>query len=146
MRPIFTGGAVAVLAAAAALLAPAAAGASAHGAARLAPKIERITNRSCPSRTVCTFSETGQRGAQGNIYVPDYHSAWINFTSVTSFDPGSLWDNSGSDIWVAFSDNSEECFTDGDTPNFGSGPGDPNGFFIQYNVDTCATLPPAPPK
>jgi hypothetical protein len=152
MRGLFTSGAVAVLAAATALLTPAAAGASLHGVAGSSIQMGRFTgatqmrprpDASCPSRTVCVFSGFNEIGSEGHIPTPEYHSTWFSFETIpgVDFDPNSVVDNSGSDIWVLQSQTGDYlCIFGGEGVNFSGGP--PDMFFIQYNVNTCETYPP----
>ena len=101
-------------------------------------------NSACPyTRTVCVFAQHNYGGNPQPISVPGYHSAWLRFTAVASFNPLSLIDNSGSDIWVYQDGSGEECIHADGSQSFPNGY-IPDWFFIQYNVNTCP-FPPVPP-
>jgi hypothetical protein len=109
---------------------------------------------SCPTATICAFTGANGTGTQENFPTSSYHSAWINFTTAAGFHPESIIDNSGSDIWMY----DQQAAQSGDTtagPYCAFGTSlrsytftgyQPGWFFIQYNVNTCATQPPAPPS
>jgi hypothetical protein len=125
----------------------------------------------CPSATICAFTGPNETGTQANFPTSANHSQWIDFDSVVGFHPDSIINNSGSDIWVYDEQNADSgssiagpycafgtslgsgyTFTDWLQTNGGkSNQGyssqsyQPGFFFIQYNVNTCGTQPPAPP-
>jgi hypothetical protein len=124
----------------------------------------------CPSATICAFTGPDATGTQKNFPTSGYHSSWINFNTPVGFHPDSIINNSGSDIWVwdqqnerngssiagpycAFGTSQRDyTFTDwvqtnGGKPNQGyaSQSYQPGWFFIQYNVNTCATPTSSPP-
>ncbi len=166
--------AVAVVAGAAmAAIAGAQAGARTAGTPVPAPAVAAASLPPCPSRTVCIFKDANAGGAQVNFATSDYHSAWIRFRSVPNgFSPDSIIDNSGSDVWVydasgglvagpycllgtsliSYNTNSDWLPINGGTapppptpsPEYTPEPYQPGWFFIQYNVNTCATPPPTP--
>ena len=125
---------------------------------------------SCPSATICAFTGPAATGTQRNFSTSANHSQWIDFNSAAGFHPGSIINNSGSDIWVYDQQNADSgstiagpycafgtslrfyTFTDWVQVNGGTTSQgytaqtyQPGWFFIQYNVNTCATQPPAPP-
>ena len=125
---------------------------------------------SCPSATICVFSGQDATGTQQNFPTSANHSRWIAFSTVVGFPPESIINNSGSDIWVydeanadagnsiagpycAFGTSQRDyTFTDWVQTNGGtSSQGysaqsyQPDNFFIQYNVNTCATPTSSPP-
>lgn len=114
--------------------------ASEPAAKRLAQVKHADVANSCPSRTVCAFPGHNWTGTPGDIPTADYHSRWIDFDSVVGFHPNSLIDNSGSDIWVIDRQSGVfACILGGDEADFEGW--QPGWFFIQYNVNTCATQP-----
>lgn len=124
----------------------------------------------CPTATICAFSGANATGTEEDFATSAHHSAWISFKSVIGFNPASIIDNSGSDIWVYDQANAaagssiagpycafgtslrEYTFTDWTQVNGGTSSQGyaamsykPDSFFIQYGVNTCATETPAPP-
>ncbi len=171
-RRVFLGAA-----AAAGMLVPAIPALAARAAARAGTPGERAvsltsaaTIPSTPSATISAFLGPDATGTQVIFPTSGYHSQWLTFQSVVGFNPSSIVNNSGSDIWVYCSESPDSppitgpfcafgtslaCYTftswlpvDGGTPDQGyvSAPYVPDMFFIQYNVNTGATQPPAPPS
>jgi hypothetical protein len=124
----------------------------------------------CPSGSVCLFSGANGTGSYVSFTTASYHSQWYDFDSVPGgFHPNSIINNSGSDIWVYDLENAQAGGTTatlaGPFPAFGAGqtvynfstwlpvnPGasdqgytpaayQPGWFFVNYNVNTCATPP-----
>ena len=125
---------------------------------------------SCPSATICAFTGPDATGTQANFPTSANHSQWIDFDSVVGFHPDSIINNSGSDIWVYDEQNADAgnpiagpycafgtslrdyTFTDWVQNNLGTSSQSysaesyqPGWFFIQYNVNTCATPTSSPP-
>jgi hypothetical protein len=125
---------------------------------------------SCPSATICAFTGPDATGTQANFPTSANHSQWIDFDSVVGFHPDSIINNSGSDIWVYDEQNADSgnpiagpycafgtslrdyTFTDWVQNNLGTSSQSysaesyqPGWFFIQYNVNTCATPTSSPP-
>jgi hypothetical protein len=146
-----------------------AASAPARGA-RAAGLVSAAAMPSSPSGTISAFTGLDATGTQVIFPTSGYHSEWIDFGSVVGFHPSSIINNSGSDIWIYDQENAAAGSTiAGPYCAFGtslayynfiswmpvnSGTADqgytsqtyqPGWFFIQYNVNTGATQPPAPP-
>jgi hypothetical protein len=141
MKRLFAGAIAIASAAGIALTAPVAAGAATHPGAL--PGVRPMRNNPCPvARTVCAFTGESGTGTEGDIPVPEYHSQSYPFDQVVGFHPDSLFDNSGSDIWVLDrSTNQVACILGGHGGDFANG-FQPGYFYIQYNVNTCSTAPP----
>lgn len=146
---------MAQLAATLALAATAAAGITGAVAAQArTPAPGRTATVSCPAKTICAFSGASATGTEKKFATSAHHSSWDSFKSAAGFNPKSVIDNSGSDIWVydqaaarahhpkagpycAFGTSLRNYTFTGYTPSF---------FFIQFNKNTCATAAPAPPS
>jgi hypothetical protein len=125
---------------------------------------------SCPSATICAFIGPDATGTQASFPTSANHSQWIDFDSVVGFHPDSIINNSESDIWVYDEENADSgnpiagpycafgtsqrdyTFTDWVQNNLGTSSQSysaesyqPGWFFIQYNVNTCATPTSSPP-
>jgi hypothetical protein len=91
---------------------------------------------------VCAFTGSNYAGTEQCFPTADYHSKWIDFDSVVGFHPNSLADDSNSDIWLKDAQTGAyTCLLGGygisEFINW-----QPGWFYIQYNVNTCATPPP----
>jgi hypothetical protein len=137
------------------------AGAASEGAAATAAALP-----SCPSGMVCAFNSDG---TQVNFPTSGNHSQWLSFNSVVGFNPVSIINNSGSDIWLYdFQAASSASRTGGPFPAFGTSLRQyqfntwvpvsggtstqgytettyrPGWFFVQFGVNTCVGPVPTP--
>jgi hypothetical protein len=131
---------------------------------------------SCPKATICAFSGPNATGNEFRFPTSANHSKWIDFKKVSRpsgspFDPDSVIDNSGSDIFVYDANGGKvagpycalgtrlRAYTFSDylpvnggtappppspSPGYKSQAYHPGWFFIQYNVNTCADPEPSP--
>jgi hypothetical protein len=107
-----------------------------------APTAEPASAQPAIVGEVCAFTGINYLGTEQCFPTADYHSKWIDFDSVAGFHPDSVIDNSNSDIWLKDAQNGAyTCLLGG----YGIAQfinWQPGWFYIQYNVNTCATPPP----
>ena len=135
-----------------------------------APQAAAAALPSCPGATICAFSGPDATGHEFSFPTLANHSSWKEFEHVsqpsgTPFDPQSIINNSGSDIWAydviggkvagpycaLGTDQRAYNFSDYLPVNGGTTPPPPSPspgytpqtyipgwFFINYNVNTCA--------
>lgn len=121
---------------------------------------------SCPSGMVCAFDAAGN---QVNFPTAGNHSQWLQFKNVVGFNPTSIINNSGSDIWIYDVEAAGTAQrTGGPFPAFGTSlrpypfttwepinggttsqsytevSYQPGWFFIQFGVNTCVGPAPTP--
>jgi hypothetical protein len=96
----------------------------------------------CSTRVICTFSGDNYNGTAFNMVPSVFNRHWYTFSFFNAAKPGSLIDNSGSDIWLFDrSQNVLLCVPAGERGAVDHGYG---SFYIQYGIGDCSVPPPNP--
>ncbi|MEO6890984.1 MAG: peptidase inhibitor family I36 protein [Ktedonobacteraceae bacterium] len=96
---------------------------------------------SCPSRSICLYHNENGTGARIACATSVCRSAWFS-TTVGGVHAGSIFDNSGSIVWVADRQaGAEFCLSPGAWNLHHS-----DGFYwVEYGVGSCpGNIPPLP--